>query len=115
MNAVRDELSKEIGLHGKGDDLVVNHLSPNGKYIINCTDGIKVYEFKLESKKGDEAGPQDGSKEEKIILKEKTNWKVPIFTEGMDVLEIARRVRFEASNIIRFRTRDSKDILFLLL
>ena len=33
----------------------------------------------------------------------------------MDLLEIARRVRFEASNIIRFRTRDSRDILFLLL
>ena len=106
-------MSKEIGLHGKGDDLVINHLSPNGKYIINCTDGIKVYEFKLESKKGDEAGPQDGSSEEKIILKE--TWKVPIFTDGMDVLEIARRVRFEASNIIRFRTRDSRDILFLLM
>ena len=32
----------------------------------------------------------------------------------MDVIEIARRVRFEASNIIRFRTRDNRDILFLL-
>ena len=33
----------------------------------------------------------------------------------MDVLELAKRVRFEANNIIRYLTKDNRDILFLLL
>lgn len=33
----------------------------------------------------------------------------------MDVVELARRVRFEANNIIRYLTEDNLDILFLLL
>ena len=32
----------------------------------------------------------------------------------MDAPELAKRVRFEANNIIRFRTKDSRDILFLV-
>ena len=32
----------------------------------------------------------------------------------MDALELAKRVRFEANNVIRFRTKDNRDILFLL-
>ena len=32
----------------------------------------------------------------------------------MDVAELAKRVRFEANNIIRFRTKDNRDILFLV-
>ena len=37
----------------------MNLVSPNGKYMIDCKNGLKVYEFKLESKKVDEAGPQE--------------------------------------------------------
>ena len=40
--------------------------------------------------------------------------KFPINTDGMDAPELGKRVRFEANNIIRFRTKDNRDILFLL-
>ena len=94
----------------------MNHISPNGKYIIICKNGLKVFEFIVESKKVDEAGPQDDAEKETqrpLNLKE-LNWKVPISTDGIDAPELAKRVRFEANNIIRFRTKDSRDILFLL-
>ena len=39
---------------------------------------------------------------------------MPISTFGMDTVELAKRVRFEANNVIRFRTQDNRDILFLL-
>ena len=32
----------------------------------------------------------------------------------MDVYELAKRVRFEANNVIRYLTEDDLDILFLL-
>ena len=39
---------------------------------------------------------------------------MPIDTRGMDVYELAKRVRFEANNVIRYLTEDDLDILFLL-
>ena len=49
------------------------------------------------------------------ITVEETAWKVPVDTRGMDVVELAKRVRFEANNIIRYLTKDNRDTLFLLL
>ena len=40
---------------------------------------------------------------------------MPVDTRGLDVLDIGKRVRFEANNIIRYLTEDDLDILFLLL
>ena len=40
---------------------------------------------------------------------------MPIDTRGMDAFELGKRVRFEANNIIRYLTKDHRDILFLLL
>ena len=111
-----DYVSSKTGVKGKGYGLTLNHISPNGKYIIICANGLKVFEFALESKKVDEAGPQDDDAKETqrpIVLKE-LNWKVPISTDGMTVVELAQRVRFEANNIIRLRTKDSRDLLFLV-
>ena len=70
----------------------------------------------MESKKADEAAPQDDDAKEtqKSITLKELNWKVPINTDGIGVVELAKRVRFEANNIIRFRTKDSRDILFLI-
>ena len=33
----------------------------------------------------------------------------------MDIVELAKRVRFESNSIIRYLTKDNRDILFLLL
>ena len=48
------------------------------------------------------------------MILEKTGWTVPIDTRGLGVVELARRVRFEANNIIRYLREDDLDILFLL-
>ena len=50
----------------------------------------------------------------KTIVLQETDWKIPILTDGMDVKELAKRVRFESNNVIRILTRDNRDILFLL-
>ena len=40
---------------------------------------------------------------------------MPVDTRGLDAFDLGRRVRFEANNIIRYLTKDYRDILFLLL
>ena len=64
----------------------------------------------------DDAHPQDGSPHEtqRPIKMEKTDWNLPIDTRGMNAFELAKRVRFESNNVIRYLTEDNRDILFLL-
>ena len=35
-----DQITNQIGLKGKGESLVENHISPDGRYILSCTEGI---------------------------------------------------------------------------
>ena len=69
-----------------------------------CSDGIKIYEFKKS-----QASPDS----QKIEL-HLTDWRLPIKTDDIDQVELAKRVRFESNNMIRFLTRDDRDILFHL-
>ena len=93
----------KIGLVDKGDHLIENHVSPDGRYVLECNKGLKIYEFKNE-KRGDE---------DRIVLEEK-DWQLPIMTEGIEHVELARRVKFESNNVIRVLTQDNRDILFEL-
>ena len=69
-----------------------------------CSDGIKIYEF---------TKSQDSSDSPKIEL-HPTNWQMPINTDDIDSLKLARRVRFESNDMVRFLTRDDRDILYHL-
>ena len=40
--------------------------------------------------------------------------QLPIETEGIEHVELARRVKFESNNVIRILTQDNRDILFEL-
>ena len=84
--------------------LLENHISPDGRFILICTEGLKVYELKKE-------GPED---EPKVVLEE-TKWTLPIKTEDIEPIELASRVRFEAKNVIRILTKDNRDILYELV
>ena len=76
-----------------------NHISPDGKYLLSCTNGLKVYEFVL-------------NKENNDITLQDTKWELPIDTSDISVIELATRVKFEASDIIRILTIDNRDILY---
>ena len=78
-------------------------MSPDGRYTLDCKDGLKICEFKIE-KRGDKD----------IIVLEEQNWKLPIKTENIEHIELAKRVKFEGNNVIRFLTQDNQDILFEL-
>ena len=57
--------SKKIGLIDKSDQILANNVSPDGKYVIICTNGLKIYKFEL-SKHDDKnkiqgANPRDDS------------------------------------------------------
>ena len=39
---------------------------------------------------------------------------LPIVIEGIEHVELAKRVKFESNNVIRFVTEDNRDILFEL-
>ena len=41
-------------------------------------------------------------------------WKLPIKTEDLETEELASMVKFESNSIIRFLTRDNRDILYKL-
>ena len=45
---------------------------------------------------------------------EEKDWQLPIMTEGIEHVELARRVKFESNNVIRVLTQDNRDILFEL-
>ena len=72
-------------------------------YILTCTDGLKIYKF-VEEKVGSAS---------KVIIKP-TEWTIPIKTDDMDKVELASRVKFESISVIRFLTRDKRDILYKL-
>ena len=50
----------------------------------------------------------------KIVLEEKP-WTLPDEIDNMKLLQLAKRVRFEANNVIRLLTKDNRDILFLIV
>ena len=81
-----------------------NHISPDGRYVLICTQGLKIYQFIKEQQEG----------KPKVSLQE-TGWTLPIKTDDMEHLELARRVRFEAKNVVRVLTREDRDILFELM
>ena len=64
-----------------------------------CTKGLKIYKFVEEG--------------DKIVIRP-TGWTIPLRTNEMDRLELASRVKFESNSVIRFLTRDKRDILFRL-
>ena len=65
--------------------------------------GLKIYEFKKE-------GPED----DQMVVLQETDWTLPIKTDDFEPEELASRVRFEAKNVIRFLTKENRDILYEL-
>ena len=94
----------KIGLRSKGDNLIESHVSQDGRYILDCNDGLKIHEFKIE-KRGDE---------DRIVMEER-KLQLPIRTEGIGHVELAKRVRFESNNVIRILTQENQDVLLELL
>ena len=92
-----------IGLERQHKEFLENHISPDGKNILICTEGLQIYKF-VEEKIGSAS---------KIIIKP-TEWIIPINTDDMDKVELASRVKFESISVIRFLTRDKRDILYKL-
>ena len=43
-----------------------------------------------------------------------TEWNIPFRTDDMQKEELASRVKFESNSVIRFLTRDKRDILYRL-
>ena len=43
-----------------------------------------------------------------------TDWNIPFKTDDIKKEELASRVKFESSSVIRFLTRDKRDILYRL-
>ena len=41
-------------------------------------------------------------------------WKLPIKTNDLETAELASKVKFESNSIIRFLTRDNRNILYKL-
>ena len=98
----------KIGLKLKeAHHLLENHISPDGRYVLVCTQGLKIYQFKKEKREEDNDYGE--------ILFEETGWTLPIGTDDIEHLELASRVRFEANNVLRILTKEGKDILFELL
>ena len=61
-------------------------MSPDGQYFLDCKKGLNLYEFKTE-KQGDQ---------EKIVM-EQHKLQLPIETEGIEHVELAKRVKFESN------------------
>ena len=74
--------------------LLENHISPDAKFILRCTDGLRIDE--LIKEEGPEVKP-------KAVLRD-TYRTLPIRTNHIEPLELARQVRFEAKNVIRVLT-----------
>ena len=101
-----EECTKKIGLQGKGEKIVENHISPDGRYILSCTegDGLRVLEFKKER-----------TFDHEVIYLQDTDWEIPLKTQDIDGIELATRVRFESNNVIRFVTTETnRDLLYCL-
>ena len=98
-----EECENQIGLAHKGMNLVENIISPHGRYVLICTNGIKIHKFKKE---------QNGAKD-RIVLVE-TDWTLPSRIDDFETVELAERVRFEARNVIRILTEDNRDVMYQL-
>ena len=68
-----------------------------------CTNGLKIYKFVQEIL----------GTTRKMIIKP-TEWVFPIKTDDIDKAELASRVKFESSSVVRYLTPDKRDILFKL-
>lgn len=99
------EYTDTIGLDRRIGECLENHISPDGKHILVCTtEGLKIYKFYLEMNKNFES---------KVLIKP-TEWNIPFKTDDIKKEELASRVKFESSSVIRFLTRDKRDILYRL-
>ena len=67
-------------------------------------DGLKIYKFYKETL---------GRDDSKILIKP-TEWSIPFRTDDIDKDELASRVKFESNSVIRYLTRDKRDILYRL-
>ena len=45
---------------------------------------------------------------------EPTEWTIPLKTEEIEKVELASRVKFESNSVVRYLTRDKRDILYRL-
>ena len=93
------ECNDIIGLEGRAEGHLENHISPDGKHILVCTEGLKINKF---THSGND-----------IVIKP-TEWTIPLRTDDMDRVELASQVKFESNSVIRFLTRDKRDILYRL-
>ena len=70
-----DEVSEFTGLGEKGEDLLENHISPDGRYILICKNGLEIFEFMNEYLGND--------KFKTGLLKR--DWQIPITTKEMEI------------------------------
>ena len=78
------------------------------------TGGVKIYQFahKKRLKKSsslfgsDDEAEIDAEEGKEEIELQPTGWELPIKTDDIDPVELAKRVRFESNNVIRFLTID---------
>ena len=64
------EINKIIGLEEINEGFLENHISPDGKHILICSDGLKIYKFEEEKTE---------SHRTKILIKP-TEWVIPLKT-----------------------------------
>ena len=90
---------------GKGEHIIENHVSPDGRYVleIDPKNSLIIHEFKI-----DETLEID---EDNCIVLDQQKWGLQL-KRGISHLELAKRVKFESNNVIRFLTQDNRDILF---
>ena len=98
------EYTGTIGLERRNEEFLENHISPDGKHLLVCSDGLKIYKFYVET---------PGKDDSKILIKP-TEWIIPFRTEDIKKEELASRVKFESNSVIRYITRDKRDILYRL-
>lgn len=72
---------------------------------MHCFGGaLRVYEFEK----------QYTSEEEVVVLVPK-EWELPVRTDDLEPMDLARRVKFESNNVIRFfKPGYNRDMLFYL-
>ena len=95
---------EKIGIERKTRFCLRRNISPDGRHILVCTDGLKIYRFTFKKTNNEEA----------VTELEPTGWIIPFSTKEYDTQELASRVKFESNSIIRVLTRDNRDILFAL-
>ena len=91
-----------IGLYGQKNFLLENHVTPDGKYLLICDNGINLYEFKRKKELDTD----------QIVLEKKEDFSLPMRTNDFENAELATRIRFESKYVIRYLSLDKRDILF---